>query len=186
MLWFCAVCLCYLQFCPHFLSSSEPSSGLLGVGVLLRWYSMVSQCFFPGEKGASGETTTNARSLPTGQSSHSPCRPNRKGRKNVFRSWAFVSFGISTSSSFSALLGWCPFGGKASALDSGTLCLTSLLHGIHLLSRCTTARHRRSTTSPRTTGSIYARRTWSRARSLRYGSGRRRRSDSSGSRALRR
>ena len=53
-------------------------------------------------------TTTNARSLPTGQSSHSPCRPNRKGRKNVFRSWAFVSFGISTSSSFSALLGWCP------------------------------------------------------------------------------
>ena len=55
MLWFCAVCLCYLQFCPHFLSSSEPSSGLLGVRVLLRWYSMVSQCFFPGEKGASGE-----------------------------------------------------------------------------------------------------------------------------------
>ena len=44
----------------------------------------------------------------------------------------------------------------------------------------------RSTTSPRITGSIYARRTWSRARSLRYGSGRRRRSDSSGSRALRR
>ena len=39
---------------------------------------------------------------------------------------------------------------------------------------------------PRITGSIYARRTWSRARSLRYGSGRRRRSDSSGSRALRR
>ena len=33
----------------------------------------------------------------------------------------------------------------------------------------------RSTTSPRITGSIYARRTWSRARSLRYGSGRRRR-----------
>ena len=44
----------------------------------------------------------------------------------------------------------------------------------------------RSTTSPRITRSIYARRTWSRARSLRYGSGRRRRSDSSGSRALRR
>ena len=44
----------------------------------------------------------------------------------------------------------------------------------------------RATTSPRITGSIYARRTWSRARSLRYGSGRRRRSDSSGSRALRR
>ena len=44
----------------------------------------------------------------------------------------------------------------------------------------------RSTTSQRITGSICARRTWSRARSPRYGSERRRRSDSSGSRALRR
>ena len=43
----------------------------------------------------------------------------------------------------------------------------------------------RSTTSPRTTGSICARRTWSRVPSPRYGSGPARRSGSSGSRALR-